>query len=202
MHDWVKSQFDSVTCISAWPGKAGLGPVRLGNGTLCTEGAMRTESVSENQLVSAWRRALHYILETGATPGAAFKTRLLYEVMGLSFHLPMDLDESVVSYNRRNTKNQLAFAGLMRELRDALLEDHCVDLQATGRGEYVVIPPTDQRKRAVGDYRKTVRKAADEATLRVRHVDPSVLDANERKLQADALAHIDQLRRMAGGRKR
>ena len=114
----------------------------------------------------------------------------MWELLGL---IP-PTDEDLMGWGQ---SQRLEFVGRCGKLRDQLLREHKVDLcNLPGKG-YSVVPLEDRVSTALEDNRKKMQKSINKASKRMLYIDVSLLTAEQRRAQLDALAKVDTLRAQA-----
>lgn len=139
--------------------------------------------MDEVLLHPAWRNALQSFLD-GRFPYGHLLTRdWLYEQFQIErpcFSTPHGVAQ----------RAELRFVEEFTSLRQALLEDHQIDLQTKNGVGYVVVAPGDQTGLALSDGIVAVRKALRRATTRATNVRIDELTPEQQKANADALAKL------------
>lgn len=119
--------------------------------------------------------------ETGFEAGAEVKTDRLLQLLGLDVLPERKEGESNRAYVRRCKRLDMASIGPVKALRERLLHVFNVDLQATRRGFYRIVPPGQQAPRAERDAIRGARKALKEGLDRIKHTAVEKLDAHALK---------------------
>lgn len=134
-----------------------------------------------------WRTMMERMLDAGLKPGDKINKHHLGKECGL--RKPVTADDK--------TKYDLQLMSIFQSFRDALLEEHCLDLVAVGAGgEYTVTEPKDQTRLAVMTGQDEVRKALRKMTKRVVFIRLEGLTDEARKENLDAQAKIAALASM------
>jgi hypothetical protein len=137
----------------------------------------------------AWREAITRLSKSNRlAPGILFTHRELYEMF-------------IVKYPERDipitpaelAKLELQYLNQLQGFQTALLQEHQVAL-ANVKGEgYRIVKPSEQtpwaERQGVNEIRKAIRKLAE----RLTNVDFLALGAEDRKVNADALARLGML---------
>lgn len=145
---------------------------------------------------SAWHAAKTWILESDHAPGAEFRTADLYAVMGLEYAPVINANETPLRWRKRVDKSARLFATLVRMLCDDLLETHHIYLRATGRGSYEVIAAEVAPRKIAREFSRSVTKLSEVSSFALRNLDESQMSDRARRDRDDAMAHIDDVRRL------
>lgn len=121
---------------------------------------------------------------TGFEGGAEIKTRDLFASLGFEWEPARIPGESMSRYLSRRDRHRLEAVGRIAKLRERLLREYQVDLQATHRSAYQVVPSGVQATRAEKDSLKEVRKALRKAAERIENVAVAKL-THEEKVSRD-----------------
>lgn len=129
--------------------------------------------------------ALH--ADTGFEGGAEVRTTRLHEALGLDALPKREPGESDARYQKRVDKHRLRALGPVAALRERLLKDHKVDIQATGRGAYRIVPSAVQAPQAERDGRRQARRALRDAAERILHTNVNKLSLEDRAARDAAM---------------
>jgi hypothetical protein len=117
---------------------------------------------------------------TGFEPGAEIRTSDMLAALGLEECPDRGDGESDRAYVKRCKRDAMKAIGPIEALRERLLTAHKVDIKATGRGSYRIVPPGVQAPQAAKEGAAKARKALREAAVRIENVDVSKLSGEQR----------------------
>lgn len=123
--------------------------------------------------------ALH--ADTGFEGGAEVRSARVLEALGIEAVPKREPGEADARYIKRVEKHRMRSLGPVEALRERLLKDHKVDIQATGRGAYRIVPSAVQSAKAEKDGRRQAIRALRKSSERILHTNLDRLDANERR---------------------
>lgn len=138
--------------------------------------------------------------ETGFEDGAEVKTARLHAMLGLEPEPAREKGETDRAFLARARKHAMAAIGPVEKLRKRLLLVHKVDMQATGRGVYRIVPRRDQATRAVQSTIIAARRVLRGGVERAEHVDVSRLTTEEAHRRDAAMLTAKAYLGMLGGR--
>jgi hypothetical protein len=125
--------------------------------------------------------------DTGFEGGAEVKTSRLLEALGIVYPPVRDADEKDKAYLRRVEMARMATLAPVAAVRDRLLVEHLVDIQATGRGAYRIVPSAVQAPQAEKQGRRAAVRALREAHSRIVHTNTARLSADDRIAREGAM---------------
>lgn len=146
-----------------------------------------TAKMSEDLEAMLTRACLALRDMTGFEASAEVKTADLFGLLGLGGVPAREEGEDDVAWLARCRRAELARVAPLRALRDRLLRSFSVDLQATHRGTYRIVPPGQQAARAERDGLRAARKALRDAAQRIQHVALDKLSGDERAARDAAM---------------
>lgn len=135
-----------------------------------------------------WKSALAILRTAGIQPGHVITHQQMRSLIGLPD--PASLN----SYDEIKTA-QLAYVYSVEKIRNALLQDDCIDLQNERKVGYVYVQPGEQTAVAMEDMQEGMKKVLRKTARRVSFVDHNALTMEERKENADALARLSFFRK-------
>lgn len=136
------------------------------------------------QLYPAWRHAEQRLLLEGLEPGRIITREWFMDAFGIRE------PETVAEVQR----NALLFLRQLSELRDSLLQKHCVMLRPLPGIGYQVVPPEHQTMVAMKDRSREVKHALEKLAREISHVQLDALDDAQRKENSDAVAKLGAMR--------
>lgn len=89
---------------------------------------------------------------------------------------------------------QFKFLHNMEKFRDALLEEHRIDLRRVKNKGYEILHPKEQTLNAMTEGLRAIAKTLNRTTMRVLHVDTSKLSKRQLQENAEALNKLSVLR--------
>jgi len=167
-------------------------------GDVHTESERPSEAITKRD--EAWRPALTYIVESLGVCDR-FATRDLYSLCGLEYEPAQAEGETASEFRRRFERQRRLFSTYMAEVKRELGESFRVDLRPTGEGAYEIVPHEKHVKVALRDTMRGVQNALSDGVRRVSSFDTARATDAQRREQADALARLDALQRMAKSRR-
>lgn len=141
------------------------------------------------ELYPAWRQALIRFKETGFTYGDLIPHSWFYEA--LNIEIPDDQMPA-----GKYQKLKLQWLSQFKPFQSALLEQRQMDLVSEPGLGYVIMPPSEQGKRAYSDGLGEIKKAIRRMTDRMVNTNLALVDHEQRKEHADMLARAGMLRGM------
>jgi hypothetical protein len=124
---------------------------------------------------------------TGFEDDAEIPTWKLLELLGTTERPTRDPNETDAKWAKRCDRHRLTCASLTIALKDALLTTYKVDLQATGRGAYRIVPPASQAARAEREGKHAALRELRKAHERIVNVELTKLDSESLKRRDAAL---------------
>lgn len=139
------------------------------------------------KLYPAWRQAEADLIAQGLSFGSIVTDDFLREAFGIKPARTINEHE----------KNKLVFLRQITALKDSLLETRKMLLVDEPGVGYRVALPEEQTRLTVHRRGKEIKRALSKMVREVTHVDTARLNDGQRKENADALAKLGGLRRMA-----
>jgi hypothetical protein len=137
-------------------------------------------------LFPAWREGLRRFMSAGFNAGDSIEHQWFYDAFGIDMPTPETPCKDA-------EKAKLQWLGAFETLREHLLTEHQIALASVRGYGYRVVPPGDQTKWAEGEGMDDIKSAARKMGMRLTNVNLSVLDADRRRENADALARLSML---------
>lgn len=129
--------------------------------------------------------ALH--ADTGFEGGAEVRSARVLEALGIEAVPKREPGEADARYIKRVEKHRMRSLGPVEALRERLLKDHKVDIQATGRGAYRIVPSAVQSAKAEKDGRRQAIRALRKSSERILHTNVDRLDSEARMAREAAM---------------
>lgn len=137
-------------------------------------------------LFPAWRQLEKELLANGLTYGSLITDEKLREAFGTGN------PNSIADVHRL----ELLHLGQMDALRDSLLVNRRMLLHRTRRIGYIVVPPEQQTRIAMGNRGREMKHALSKLAREISHINTDKLTVEQRRENADAIAKIGALRGM------
>ncbi len=149
------------------------------------------EECDELSLHPAWKQAIKDFQEAGFTYGAIVPHEWIDKALGVPAVGP---EEKLTK--KALERIQLQRLAMLTPFKAALLADHQMDLVTKPGVGYIVAMPQDQTKMALEDGIADIKRGIRRMGLRLANVNSAMLTAEQRRENADAMAHAASLRQM------
>tara|TARA_Y100000310_G_scaffold339623_1_gene432867 strand:- start:2379 stop:2888 length:510 start_codon:yes stop_codon:yes gene_type:complete len=146
-------------------------------------------------LFPAWKQAVENFLDEGFKPGDLITKDWLYKNFGLEEIKPE-------TPTGKADQIRLAYLTCLENLKAILLSEHKALLINKRSIGYIYVEPENQAAVSEHQMHAEMKKALDRGACRMQHTDVGVLDTDQRKQHADAMARTAMLGSMMKKKRR